>query len=136
MAKISYTAATLAAQVEVNAKELRKYLRTPESGIEPVGKGGRYNIELTATGLAKFKKSFSAWRDAQDAARADRDAEKRAKELNVLTSTPEVTEVEVVEDDTEATPEELDFDSMTDEDIEAVLDEIATEGLETDEVEA
>lgn len=61
MAKVSYTTATLSAEVDTTPKELRKFLRSPLSGIESVGKGGRYTIELTATQLAATKKKFAKW---------------------------------------------------------------------------
>lgn len=136
MAKVTYTAATLAAELEVAPKALRVFLRTPESGIAPVGKGGRYSIEMTATQLAKFKKNFAAYTAAQEKARAERAAaleaakaatdddisDADAKKINVLTI--KVDEVDEVE------PQELDFENMTDEAIEAALEEIATEGLD------
>jgi hypothetical protein len=140
MAKTVYTAATLAAEVETAPKELRKFLRTEESGVAPVGKGGRYAIEMTATQLAKFKKNFTAWTEANEVARAERKAaleaaqvatevaeddisDAEAKKINVLTIGDRG---EIMEDDEDST----DFDTMTDEDIEAALDELATEGLD------
>jgi hypothetical protein len=35
----------LATELESTPREVRKFLRSPESGIEPVGKGSRYAIE-------------------------------------------------------------------------------------------
>lgn len=118
-ARTAYTAATLAEEFGTNGKELRKFLRTPDSGIAPVGKGARYNIELTATALKVLKKKYNDWSAAADAARTARAAELAA----------EVPTAEVTEDD-EVPAEELDFDTMTDEQIETALDEIATEGLD------
>ena len=138
MAKISFTAATLAAELstddaQVTPKQLRVFLRTPESGIAPVGKGGRYSLEMTAAQLRGFKKNFGTWKDAQDAARAARAAqaaeEKAAKELNVLTvATPadlDLTEVDEVEGPNSA--------DLTDADFAEMLEEIANED---DEIEA
>jgi hypothetical protein len=123
-AKTAYTAATLAAEFGTNGKELRKFLRTPDSGIAPVGKGARYNIELTAAGLKGLKKKFSDWSAAADSARADREAAKKSPVTDEL-----ITEVEVAEVD-EVPAEELDFENMTDADIEAALDEIVAEGTD------
>lgn len=129
MAKVSYTAATLAAELEVAPKALRVFLRTEESGIAPVGKGGRYSIEMTATQLAKFKRNFAAWSAAKEEAAAKRREELAAKELNVLTvATPadlDLTEVDEVEGPNSA--------DLTDADFAEMLEEIANED---DEVEA
>lgn len=124
MAKVSYTAATLAAEVGVAPKALRVFLRTPESGIESVGKGGRYSIEMTATQLAKFKKNFAAWTDAKEKAAAARREEQAAKELNVLTvATPADLDMTAENDEAEG-PNAAD---LTDEDFAEMLDEIANE---------
>jgi hypothetical protein len=72
MAKVSYTTATLAAEIDTTPKELRKFLRSDLSGVDKVGKGGRYAIELTATQLTATKKGFAKWVAAADAARAAR----------------------------------------------------------------
>lgn len=124
MAKVSYTAKTLADELEVAPKALRVFLRTEESGIAPVGKGGRYSIEMTATQLAKFKKNFAAWTAAKEAAAAARREEQAAKELNVLTvATPAdldmTAEVDEVEGPTAA--------DLTNEQFEEMLEEIANE---------
>lgn len=138
MAKITYTATTLAAEIDTTPKELRKFLRTPDSGVAPVGKGARYQIPLTATQLGALKKKFNAWSEGVAKARAEREqmlSDAAAKKINVLTiATPASEGV----DENDATPEddELDIDEMSDEQIENMLDEIATEGLDTDEVEA
>jgi ribosome recycling factor len=124
--KTAFTAATLAAEFGTNPKELRKFLRTPESGIEPVGKGARYNIELTPPATTKLRKKFQDWSAAAEKAREERKQmleDAAAKKLNVLTI---AVESEVVETD-EVPAEELDFENMTDADIEAALDEIVAE---------
>lgn len=140
--KTAFTATTLAAEFGTNPKELRKFLRSPESGIESVGKGARYSFEYTPTQLAALLKKYTAWHQAVETARAARAAElesiKAAKALTVLTIAVPTDEGTGVETD-EATPEddELDIEGMTDDEIESMLDEIATEGLDTDdEVEA
>jgi len=131
--KTAFTAATLAAEFGTNPKELRKFLRTPESGIEPVGKGARYNIELTPAATTKLRKKFQDWSAAAEKAREERKQmleDAAAKKLNVLTI---AVESEVVETDDEVPAEELDFENMTDADIEAALDEIVAEDAEKDE---
>lgn len=133
MAKVSYTAATLAVELEVAPKALRVFLRTEESGIAPVGKGGRYSIEMTATQLAKFKKNFAAWTAAKEAAAAARREEQAAKELNVLTvATPADLDMTAENDEVEG-PNSAD---LTDADFAEMLEEIANEDDEDDEVEA
>jgi len=130
MAKVSYTAATLATEVGTNPKALRVFLRTPESGVEPVGKGGRYSLELTATQLAKFKKNFKAHEEARAAAKAAREAElAQAKESHPATLTADLDFSEV--DDEEPTA-----GMLTDEDFTDMIAEIAAEDseVETDEV--
>lgn len=130
MAKVSYTAATLAVELEVAPKALRVFLRTEESGIAPVGKGGRYSIEMTATQLAKFKKNFAAWSAAKEEAAAKRREEQAAKELNVLTvATPADLDMTAENDEVEG-PNSAD---LTDADFAEMLEEIANED---DEVEA
>ena len=128
MAKVAYTAATLAAELEVAPKALRVFLRTPDSGIPAVGKGGRYSIEMTATQLAKFKKNFTAWTDAKEEARAAREAEIAAAQL-AAPPTAEVAELDMTNTD-EPNAADLDDDAFAE-----MLDEIANED-EADEVEA
>lgn len=129
MAKVSYTAATLAAELEVAPKALRVFLRTPDSGIAPVGKGGRYSLEMTATQLTKFKKNFAAWTEAREAARAARQAEVDAAALAATPAELDMTAEgeEIIEVDS-PTYDELDaaaFDEM--------ILEVANEDDEVDE---
>jgi predicted transcriptional regulator len=70
MAKAQYTTALLADEVGTTPKELRKFLRSDTSGVEKVGKGGRYTIELTATQLTAMKKKFNKWEADGEARRA------------------------------------------------------------------
>lgn len=101
MAKITYTTATLSAEVDTTPKELRKFLRSDASGIEKVGKGGRYSLDFTATQLKSLKKNFAAWV-------ADADAKKVAK----VAAEVEVTELDedalIAADADDPTPEDLD----------------------------
>lgn len=126
MAKVSYTAKTLAAELEVAPKALRVYLRTAESGIESVGKGGRYSIEMTPTQLAKFKKNFTAWTAAKEAAKAKALEEKAAAEL---AATPAVIDMTEVDEE----PEGPTAADLTDDQFAEMIEELADED---DEVEA
>ena len=69
MAKVSYTTATLAPELGTDPKALRKFLRSDLSGIEKVGKGGRYTLEFTATQLKALQKKHATWL-AETAAKA------------------------------------------------------------------
>lgn len=131
MAKVSYTTATLAAEVATTPKELRKFLRSDASGIESVGKGGRYNIELTATQLAKLKKNHTAWVAAQDEAKKERQAAALAAAIIAAPTADDapgaVTEADLEEFDAEYEPTEADLlagdGEITDEELEELADE-------------
>jgi hypothetical protein len=115
-AKISYTSATLAAELGTSAKALRVFLRSEASGVESVGKGGRYALEFTPGQLAKLAKAHANWSIAQESRRAQRDAQKAA----------------AIEPD-EAAAAELDEELAEDEPSE---DELAELELDEDELEA
>lgn len=57
------TTAQVAEALETTPRELRKFLRSQDSGV---GKGARYALPGTAREIAKIKKQFIAW----DAAKA------------------------------------------------------------------
>lgn len=66
------TTTTLAAEFETTPRTLRKFLRSPESGIESVGKGSRYALPTAKREVASLRKRFDAWNapkveDATDA---------------------------------------------------------------------
>lgn len=118
MAKVSYTTATLAPEVGTTPKELRKFLRTDLSGIESVGKGGRYTVELTATQLNSLKKKFTKWNE-EKALKAEANAIEAEKALLLKAdhSDGAVTEADLEEFDAE-------YEGPTDEDLEEIeLDE-------------
>jgi len=115
--KTAFTAATLATECETDARTLRKFLRSKDSGIDPVGKGARYSLEFTPTQLGKVKKNFADWTAAAKTAKAARDEDKAAKALNVLTSTPASQGVDEVDE------AEIDFENMTDEEIDNWADD-------------
>ena len=120
MAKISYTTTTLAAEIDTTPKELRKFLRSDLSGIEKVGKGGRYNIELTATQLTKTKKNFAKWVSDAEAKRAANAAALEAAKAEKV----EVTEGDgaVTENDIAELDEEFEISDPTEADLELVDD--------------
>lgn len=124
MAKITYTTATLSAEVDTTPKELRKFLRSDLSGIEKVGKGGRYSLDFTATQLKSLKKNFAAWVADADAKRSAAKIEKVA-EVEVTEGDGAVTENDIAEFDAEWEPTEADLEVMiADGDKDADLDDI------------
>jgi hypothetical protein len=130
MAKVSYTTASLTTEIGApNAKELRKFLRSDLSGIESVGKGGRYNIELTATQLTKLKKNWSSWTEQQEIAKIERANAKIAAAVEEAAQGA-VTEADIAELDEEYTNEEGGDDEPTDEEIA----EIELDVIDDDEV--
>jgi len=97
------------------AKEVRRFLRSPEGLDAKVGKGARWEIDSkTATAL---RKRFPKWKAAQDQERADRAARKAAEsaeavtedESDVTDETPEEPtdeELDTIEDDTDESVDE------------------------------
>lgn len=61
----SITTAQLAEALSTTPRELRKFLRSTESPVSPVGKGSRYSLEGTKPAIARMRKAFDKW----DAAR-------------------------------------------------------------------
>lgn len=94
------TTAALAAELGTTPRELRKFLRSKDSGITPVGKGARYALPGTKPAIASFKKKFAKWDAAREKAKAQAALEKAA------TLNAEVSEDED-DSDTEPTPDEL-----------------------------
>lgn len=58
-----------AIECNTDARTLRKFLRSTESPIAPVGKGSRYAIERKA--MRSLKTRFTAWNDARTADATD-----------------------------------------------------------------
>lgn len=65
---MSNTTTALAQEFETTPRELRKFLRSPESGIAPVGKGSRYTLPGNKREVASLRKRFDAWTEAKNAA--------------------------------------------------------------------
>lgn len=64
---MSNTTTTLAVEFETTTRELRKFLRSADSGIAPVGKGSRYSLPGSKREVASLKKRFDAWTEAKNA---------------------------------------------------------------------
>lgn len=62
MAAKMLTSTEVAAELGTNAKHLRKFLRSDNSGIEPVGQGNRY--EIPAGKVRQLAKAYAAWTEA------------------------------------------------------------------------
>lgn len=61
MAVQTLTSAELAARLETTPKRLRRFLRSDDSPVTPVGKGNRYTIE--ARQVRQLKKLFISWQN-------------------------------------------------------------------------
>jgi|SRR5580698_4464104 hypothetical protein len=124
MAKVTYTTATLSAELDTTPKELRKFLRSDLSGIEKVGKGGRYSLDFTATQLKALTRKHNEWVAATIAKREAAKIEKAAE----VEATGAVTENDIAELD-----EEFEISDPTEADLELIDD---TEDLDLTDLEA
>lgn len=68
------TTAELAEQLETTPRTLRKFLRS-DQGPGKVGKGARYALPAGKREIASLAKKFAKWTEAQEAAKAAKDAE-------------------------------------------------------------
>jgi hypothetical protein len=57
----TYTAKQVASRCGTDSKTMRKFFRSNNSTVEPVGQGGRY--EFDSADLPKIQKEFKAWRN-------------------------------------------------------------------------
>lgn len=71
---MSMTTTDLATEFETTPRTLRKFLRSPESGIESVGKGARYALPSAKREVNALKKKFTAWDEARTAPATDETA--------------------------------------------------------------
>ncbi len=62
---MSMTTNALAADFDTTPRTLRKFLRSPESGIESVGKGSRYALPSSKREVEAMRKRFTAWTEAR-----------------------------------------------------------------------
>jgi hypothetical protein len=61
MAKV-LTSAEVAEELETDPKTLRKFLRSEDSPLDPVGQGNRY--EIPAAKMRSLKKAFVTWSES------------------------------------------------------------------------
>lgn len=61
------TTTTLALEFDTTPRTLRKFLRSPESGVESVGKGSRYALPSAKREVTAMRKRFDAWEAARTA---------------------------------------------------------------------
>jgi hypothetical protein len=110
------TAKQVATRIGTDAKTLRKFFRSPNSTVEAVGQGGRY--EFAKEDLEKIRSEFTNW-SSNKPARAPKGSK----------STADAEPKRKVEDIPE---EDLEFD---DEELEASADEVEDDELEDDELD-
>lgn len=91
------TTAELATALDTTPRELRKFLRSDDSGIDGVGKGKRYSLPGTKREITTLRKRYTAWAASQAEAKAARKAALGAAE-GEPTADPEVT-AEVLDTD-------------------------------------
>lgn len=119
MAPQKLSAKEAAIQLGTTPRTLRKFLRSKQSPIDPVGQGNRY--EFDTSDLKKMKKSFVAWSNGS-----------KPKPEKVSSDIPrEIASIEA-EEDLEV-EDEVDLDDLEEPDEEDLLD-IELE-LEEDEIE-
>ena len=62
MAKV-FNAKDIAIDLDTDTRTLRKFFRSTDSPIDPVGKGGRYAI--AGSDMRKVRAAFKKWDDAR-----------------------------------------------------------------------
>lgn len=67
------TTTELAADFDTTPRELRKFLRSADSGIESVGKGSRYSLPKGKREVTALRKRFDAWGEARKAEKVETD---------------------------------------------------------------
>lgn len=65
------TTTQLATEFDTTPRNLRKFLRSKDSGVEAVGKGSRYSLPTSKREVAALRKRFDAWTAAKVEAEAD-----------------------------------------------------------------
>lgn len=68
------TTTTLATAFDTDTRTLRKFLRSADSGIAPVGKGSRYSLPTAKREVQALNKRFTAWDEARKAPQATDEA--------------------------------------------------------------
>jgi hypothetical protein len=65
------TTTELAVALDTTPRTLRKFLRSPDSGVESVGKGARYALPSAKREVNALSKRFTAWQAAAEAKKAE-----------------------------------------------------------------
>lgn len=125
------TAKQVATRIGTDAKTLRKFFRSPNSTVEAVGQGGRY--EFAKEDLEKIRSEFANWSSNKPArapkgSKKDADAEPKRKVEDI----PE-EDLEFDDDELEASADEVEDDELEDDDIELDDDELDLELDDEDE---
>lgn len=95
MAATTITTAELADALGTTPRELRKFLRADAkaTGSETPGKGARYALPGDKRSITAMQKKFAKWEEAQESARAARNAAVEDESVD------EVDEDEVLEEE-------------------------------------
>lgn len=76
------TTTELATALDTTPRDLRKFLRSADSGIEPVGKGSRYALPSSKREVTALNKRFTTWDEARKAAKVEVATEPEAPEVD------------------------------------------------------
>lgn len=109
------TTSEVAEQLGTDPKTLRKFFRSDQCSIEPVGQGKRYAI--TKSDIKELKTAFGAWSSGKVKKATDDDAEppadKAPKKSKKKTAKP-TKEDEIIEDLDDAEPTAEDLEDLDD----------------------
>ena len=76
MIEMAHTTTTdMAVEFGTTPRNLRKFLRSEESGIAPVGKGARYALPGSKREMTALRKRFDSWTEAREAAKVEAETE-------------------------------------------------------------
>jgi len=118
----TYTAKQVATRIGTDAKTLRKFFRSADSTIEPVGQGGRY--EFDKDDMPAIKAEFEAWQVKTSTRRTKKvDAEKTPAKGRTTRKVKVVEEEEIEEVDEELEFDEDEEEELTDEDLDLELED-------------
>jgi hypothetical protein len=118
----TYTAKQVATRIGTDAKTLRKFFRSDDSTIEPVGQGGRY--EFDKDDMPAIKAEFEAWQVKSATRRTKKvDAEKTPAKGRTTRKVKVVEEEEIEEVDEELEFDEDEEEELTDEDLDLELED-------------
>lgn len=122
------TAKQVATRIGTDAKTLRKFFRSPNSTVEAVGQGGRY--EFAKEDLEKIRSEFTNWNTNKPArapkgSKSTADAEPKRKVEDIPEEDLELDDDELEELDDSQLPddEELEDDELDDDELDLELDD-------------